>query len=169
MTLPNEIWSALLGALLGAWITYRFALVLARKGFEQLCEVSRIDAWRASGREFVRALSPELSTLKTGAELRGDVMDFLREASERHAEAATVFEHHLSGKDREAFSRDWLRFRYGSKDNGDPESPEGEESLRHDELLYLHFSNEWPASGLPSARNRAIAGIERLLSYARDD
>jgi membrane protein DedA with SNARE-associated domain len=44
MNLPNEIWAAVLGALLGAWITYRFALRLAEKQFEHLRQISKLEA-----------------------------------------------------------------------------------------------------------------------------
>ena len=170
MSLPNEIWAAVLGALLGAWITYRFALKLAEKQFDHLRELSRLEAWRSAARDLIDAFSPELFTLRSGTQIVGDAMDLLRVAyKERHAKAVTVFAHYLSPERREAFQRDWLRHCYGNTEDGEPNSPENEDDLcmSHDDLLYLHFSDEWREKDGPGSRTRAVQSMEHLLTYAR--
>jgi hypothetical protein len=170
MNLPNEIWSAILGALLGAWITYRFALKLADKQFEQLKEISKLEARRSAARDFVDAFAPELAALRSGADMVGDAMDLLRAAyNERHSRAVEVFMHYLPEAQRASFRKDWLRHCYGTGTNGEPNSPEDEEfGMPHDSLLYLHFSDEWREKDGPGSRSRARLSMERLLAYASD-
>lgn len=171
MSLPNEIWAAVLGALLGAWITYRFAIKLADRNFEHLREISKLEAWRSSARDLVDAFSPELSILRSKEETVGDAMDLLREAyRDRHSKAVTVFAHYLTPERREAFQQDWLRHCYGSTSTGEPNAPDNEDDLcmSHDDLLYLHFSSEWHEKDGLGSRVRAIQSIEKLLSHAKD-
>jgi hypothetical protein len=100
-----------------------------------------------------------------------DARDLLRIAyKERHARAVEVFMHYLPEDRRPAFKDDWLRHCYGSKESGEPISPHDEGGLYmgHDELLFLHFSNEWPEENGPNSRTRAVQSMERLLFYASD-
>jgi hypothetical protein len=167
--LSPEIWAALLGALLGAWITYRFAAKLADKQFEHLREISRLDAWHTSARDFIEAFAPELAVLKSAEEMSGDAMDLLRPAyKERHAKAAMIFSQYLSASKRINFQMEWLSYCYGHMDSGEPNSPDDEESLPHNDLLFLHFSREWYEMDSPGPRVQAVQSIERLLAYALD-
>jgi hypothetical protein len=170
MNLPDEILSAILGALLGAFITYRFALKLANKQFAQLKEISKIESRRTAATDFIKALAPELAALRSGTDIIGNTADFLRAAyKERHSQAVEIFMHYLPEAHRTSFGQDWLRHCYGTETSGKPISPDDEElNMPHDNLLYLHFSDCWPDKDEPDSRIRACLSMERLLSYARD-
>jgi hypothetical protein len=168
--MPNEIWAAIVGALVGAWITYRFALTLAEKQFGHLRELSKIEARRSAARDFFEAFAPELAILRSGASTMLDVTDLLRDAfNSRHSRAVEIFGRHLPSTERAAFFDDWLRHCYGCTETGEPMSPnDADLGMPHDTLLYLHFSEHFPGAGSQGSRLRALLSLERLTAYAAD-
>lgn len=67
--MPNEAWSAILGAVVGSFITYRFGITLADRQFQHLKAVSKLDAWHAAAQNFVAVFSEELATVEGEEEL----------------------------------------------------------------------------------------------------
>ena len=168
--MPNEAWSAILGAAVGALITYRFAVTLADRQFQHLRAISKLDAWHAAAQEFITAFAGDLLALETGADLQGDLMDFFRSAHRaRHAQAVAVFRQHLSGSRQTAFNEEWQRHCYGQRPDGTPKSTDDEDikGITHEELLFVHYSAPSIYHTTQSARKFAIERIINLLSYAR--
>ena len=165
--MPNEAWSAILGAAVGSLVTYRFAVTLAERQFQHLRAISKLDAWHVAAREFISAFADEIATLESSDEPAGDIMDYLRSVDKLHAKAVAVFEHFVPEIERASFIADWQKHRYGEKDVDWPAS-EFESSVRQVDLLYLHYSNSAALPNRPPARTRAIARMKELLAYAKD-
>ena len=61
--MPNEMYAALVGALVGALVTHWLAMKTADKEFANLREISKIDAWHAAAHEFIAAFAPDVTKL----------------------------------------------------------------------------------------------------------
>lgn len=82
------------GTLLGVLGAYRLSIKLAYRQFEHLREVSRLDAWHASAREFVASFSDELAILDAEEELSIRLDEYLLRAYDaKHKSAIATFEH----------------------------------------------------------------------------
>lgn len=84
------------GTLIGVLGAYRLSIKLADRQFQHLREVSRLDAWHASAREFVAAFSDELAVLDANEELSIPLDQYLLLAYDtKHKSAIATFEHFL--------------------------------------------------------------------------
>jgi hypothetical protein len=155
----------MLGALVGALVTYWLAMKIADKQFAHLREISKIDAWHSAAREFISALAPDVATLERDCE--GDLMDFLRAAHGRHSASVAVFEWYLSPPRRESFRAAWQAHCYGTCEDGTPDSPERAE-MDHDDLLYLHYSREANLADIGTPRAIALQRMHQLIACARE-
>lgn len=61
--MPTEIYAAILGALMGAWITYRFASGLTEKQFNNTRVLADREAARVSAAKFRAAFAPALAEI----------------------------------------------------------------------------------------------------------
>ena len=165
--MPNEAWSAILGATVGALITYKFAVTLADRQFEHLKAVSKMDAWHVAAREFIAALAPDLKMLEEDSSV-GNLMDFLRQSHrDRHMRAAASFEHFLTADRGSAFNAEWQRYCYGQHPDGSTQSST-DEGLPSDELLFLYCESATPPPGTKSATEYVVQRLHTLLSYAKE-
>ena len=168
ISLPNEIYSAILGALLGAWLTYYFARRLSADQLKNMLALAKAEAVRAAGIRLRHAFAKELSALKSGLSLSVDLQHYLRAAYDaRHAEAATNFEPFVPKARLAGFRGDWQRYCYGEHENGAPLTVE-EIEMDAEELLFLTYNavGNHLHPGLP--RKLAITRIVKLLSYAEE-
>ena len=95
-------------------------------------------------------------------------MDSLKVAyDERHAQAVKAFESFLEASRRVAFRKDWLRYCYGEREDGEPHTPESV-LMDHEDLLCLEYTREHHLGNPERARNLAIERINKLLAYARE-
>ena len=93
---------AVVFTILGACITYFFALQLAKK-----------NACREAGRRLREAFAPELAVLHPtsgDADARAHTDKVLAEAFPKHREAITEFRFYLSAKEREEFEEAWRKY-----------------------------------------------------------
>ena len=160
--MPNEAWSAILGASVGSLITYRFAVTLADRQFQHLRAVSKLDAWHATVRDFVSAFAPDLKTIAEHPGSVGNLLDFLREAHKtRHLHAAARFEQFLDGDKRSAFKAEWHRYCYAQY------QPE-DDGLSSDEVLFLYCDSRQPPPGAKSVNAYVVERLHALLAFAKD-
>jgi hypothetical protein len=158
--LPTEVWSALLGAAVGALITYRFALVLAKKQFEYMKAVSRLDGRHAAARVFVDAFAEELAALEDeSTDLRMMVDDYLRDAYHgKHKKAIVSFRHFLDARERHHFDKAVLEYHSG-------EATENMESTGFSkrEAMFIEYIGH-PYEGDP--RRKAAERMHAILKFA---
>lgn len=96
----------LLGVLLGAWLTYRFAAVLANDA-----------AKRFAGVKLREAFAPELAKFSQPDRLNMIIsIDILENAFDKHQIAVNEFRFYLTGKELKAFDRAWRDY-YCAPDN----------------------------------------------------
>lgn len=164
--IPNEAWSALLGALVGAWITYRFASILADRQFEHLKVIAKLDSRHIAAGNFIAELAPDLEAIERGS-ICGDLVQYLASLHKRHADAVAVFSHHLEEPQRKAFLADWQRYCYGDDDSGNPASGQTY-SLPDEDVRFFVYSEEMHAQSEARPRELAAKRIHRLLSYAKE-
>ncbi len=134
--------SAILGVLVGGWITYRFALDLAkRQVFNQAATL-----FRAS-------FTDELTQLATTSD---DPHDILSAAQAKHVAAGFDFRWVLTERDRERFDSAWQKYYCADQD---PRLP-------YLEKYSKHLSDE--QAGIPKQERRKAATdrIEALLTLA---
>lgn len=134
------------GALIGAWITYRFALSLSQVAAER----EAIIKFRAAFKEELLALDTALT------ENYIDTCDLLKAAFEKHRLAVFDFRPFLKGKRQEEFDQAWRNY-YGYDD---------------DQNVKLEFLLKYSGKGYggEESRNRravAVANIEKLLEFAK--
>jgi hypothetical protein len=128
------------GVLIGAWITYRFALKL-----------SQMAAKREAAIKFRTTFAQERTRLKTYDHMtKPDGGDIIGEAFPKHLIAADEFRDYLAAKDITAFNKAWEEYDAGRKN--------GEYSHR-----FKDPKNTNPA--LPHIV--ALQCIEKLLEFAR--
>lgn len=164
--MPNEVWAAILGAIVGAWITYRFAVTLTDRQFQHLQVISKLDAQHMAAREFMSAFAAEIAALESGAEGTGDVMDYLRMAFPVQSKAVALFEQFVPDHKLQGFRTEWKNHCYG--ENGvDWPAGESETGLGHENALYLHYSTAMNPANRASASVRATQRIKALLTYAK--
>jgi hypothetical protein len=164
--IPTEAISALLGALAGGFITYRFSLALSEKQFEQLREISKLDARYAASARFREAFANELVALESDDLGHYDVTDFLKAAYVKHAKAVVEFQLAINQSEREKLQNDWDRFRYGENEDGRVCTPEISEGLDHNDLLYLCYGGlgcTFETHIKLGAHQKAINRINQLL------
>ena len=168
ISLPNEIYAAVLGALLGAWLTYYFARRLAADQLKNMLVLAKAEAARSAGIRFRHAFAKELSALESGLSLSVDLKDYLRAAYDaRHAEAVANFEPFVSKERLAGFRGDWLRYCYGEHESGKPITPE-DAGLDADEFLFNVYADIGAHLYPVFPRTRAIAQMRKLLSYAEE-
>jgi hypothetical protein len=165
--MPNEGWTAILGATVGALITYRFAVTLLDKQFRHLSAISKLNSWHVAAHEFVAAFADEIAALESNAERIGSVMDYLRGGYKAHAKAVAVFEQFVIESKRAGFKADWQKHCYGEQGVDWPVG-EGNSGLSHEDLLFLHYDSDMNLANQSSASDKAAQRIKRLLEYAKD-
>ncbi len=150
---PTPVVGALLLAAIGSWLHYHNAF-LARRALAAA-------AFRA-------AFAPDLAAIEANSFGDRDLMDYLGVAyTERHAQAALVFEPFLSRRRRRSFVADWNRYRYGEQKDGSPLSPE-KAATTEVGLRFLQYSDEWHGFKAELAHDLAIKHIHILLSHASE-
>ena len=166
--ITNEVIAAILGAFAGAWLTYLGAVKMADRQFIHLRDISKIDAWRISARDFINAFASDLAAIESGANLKAELPEFLRLAYEaRHSNAVATFEYMISSAKREDFKTKWKHHCYGPDSSGAPMSPE-DVGIEHDKLLFLHYSEHYDTSGPGASRKLASQRIRSLLAFAQE-
>ena len=158
--MPNEAWSAILGAAVGSFITYRFAVTLADRQFQHLKAVSKLDAWHAAAQTFVTALSEELATLEGNEELSIPLDDYLRRAYHaKHKAAITIFRHFLEGDLRARF--DAACYEYHSGKTTDEMAETG---IPKREAMFMEYmGHPFPGNPHEKARTR----LSTVLAFAK--
>lgn len=82
------------GTLIGVLGAYRLSIKHADRQFEHLRDISRLDAWHASARQFVASFSDELAVLDANEELAIRLDEYLLRAYDaKHKSAIATFEH----------------------------------------------------------------------------
>ena len=166
--MPNEAWSAILGAAVGSLITYRFAVTLADRQFQHLKAISKMDAWHIAAGEFIAALSPDIRMLEDRHAAVGNLMDFMRRVYLEHQmRAIAKFEHFVLADKRGAFKTEWQRYCYGQHSDGRTQSPD-DEGLPNEELLFLYCESHLPPPGARSATAYVVERMHALLAFAKD-
>jgi len=134
--------AAILGALAGGWITYRFALDLAkRQMFNQAATLFRA------------AFTDELTKLTTTFD---DTLKILKAAQAKHVAAVFNFRWVLAVRERERFDSAWQKYYCANQNPQSPYLEKYSESLSYEQ------------SGIPKQERRrtAIDRIEELLRLA---
>jgi hypothetical protein len=129
--------SVALGALLGAWVTYRFSISLAN-----------INARRFAGMKLREAFGPELAKLRHSQTLIPGAVEssaVLAGAFLKHEIAVNEFRFFLRDAELEAFNEAWQNYYRGPEDH------------RPDFYQYTNFS--------PEEIKEAIAHIETILAF----
>ena len=135
----------IIGALMGAWITYRFALSLSQVAAER----EAIIKFRAAFKEELLALDTALTKNYI------DTCDLLQAAFGKHRLAVFDFRPFLEGKRRDKFDQAWRNY-YGYDD---------------DQSVKLEFLLKYSGKGYGreesvKRRSAAITNIEKLLEFA---
>ena len=135
--------ATILGALLGAWITYRFSLELAKRHLFNQAAI-----------QFRTSFVDELTKLTTSSD---EPYDILKSAETKHVAAGFAFRWILPQKEQEQFDQIWKRFYCADQD---PRMP-------YLEKYSKHLSDE--QSGIPKGKRRqaAIERIEAILKFAK--
>lgn len=140
MGLPTEITAALLGALVGALITYRFALALVTRQHELSSELADREARRLACAKFRAALAPTMAFLyiahKHGTHDRPDVDVHVKETLGRVGAAVEEFRPFVRAAGAESFQQAWEQYRATA--NADSFARAGEEwgsEMREEQLL----------------------------------
>lgn len=111
--MPTEIYAAILGALMGAWITYRFALGLTEKQFNNSRTLADREAVRSSVAKFRAAFAPALAEIYLarhhGPHDTPVVGDILKKSLLAHAYAIEEFRPFAS--DGAAYQEAWEEYR----------------------------------------------------------
>lgn len=165
---PTEGISALLGALVGGFITYCFSLSLAEKQFQQLRQISKLDAKYAAAARFREAFAEELVALECDDLAYSDITDFLRKAYSKHARAVVEFQALLGQEERRALQCDWNYFRFGENDDGSICFPDDGAGIEHSQLLHLCYGDlgcTFETHINLSPTQKAITRINRLLRH----
>ena len=153
----------LVGALLGAWITYLFALKLAQKNHENALTLIRQKELKESATVFRSAFLPEITFLKHNANI-GDIRDagsignLLKSGYLRHLTAFEIFQCHLSGADREALARLWDEYCY-------PDSPTPQDPNERADFRFLDYITIEELKGTAAAKAIALEKTNNILEF----
>ena len=156
------------GTLIGVLGAYRLSLKLANQQFQQLREISKLDAWHVAAHEFISAFSDDLAALEAPLRSSFDYRALFCAAYEaKHSQAVVAFEHFLPEATRFSFRNDWKRHCYGVSSTGEVLSPDDEDlAMDHYNLLFLHYSHEANRVDHDLPRRLGVNAIRKLLSYA---
>ncbi|MDO8206445.1 MAG: hypothetical protein Q7T38_01340 [Gallionella sp.] len=116
--MPIEVISALVGALLGAWATYRLALHLGREQAIHARALSDYEALRVAKGKLRAAFAPEIAELRVLGNYRNQlprpntangnvVCDLLSKAYPRHATAVEEFRAYVPPESSSAYQQAW--------------------------------------------------------------
>ena len=152
--MPTEIIAALVGALVGAWITYRFTLALVRTQFDDAERLANAQRRHEASAKFRIAFYDELAIL---CDWNNSINpeDILRNAFNKHFIAILEFANFLCETDRNTFISEWNQHYQ-------------DEHMSH--KYYPDFS-KYSTLGVSISRAKeiretTIKNIEHLLSYA---
>lgn len=160
--MPNEAWSAILGAVVGSFITYRFGITLADRQFQHLKAVSKLDAWHAAAQNFVAVFSEELATVEGEEELTIPLDDYLRGAYRaKHKAAISTFRHFLEPALSARFDAACYQYHSGRTteemiETGIP---------KRDAMFMEYMGHPFPGDPYQKARNR----IQAILQFAKHE
>ena len=127
--MANELLAAALGALLGAFVTYRFALHLVRKQHELTLEQATVTERRTACATFRAAFAPTMAFIYVarhhGTHDRPDIDAHIKRELLSHGAAVELFRHYVSAKHHAAYQQAWERYRkfaaMGHEDRGSEE------------------------------------------------
>src|ERR1035437_2360714 len=125
--MPNEIYAAILGALAGAWLTYRFALGITEKQFVNSRILADREALRFSAAKFRAAFAPALAEIYLarhhGTHDTPIVGDILKKSLLTHASAIEEFRPFVSNGT--TYQEAWEQYRKTVRqDNNDIDTAE---------------------------------------------
>lgn len=140
MGFPTEITAAILGALVGAFITYRFALQLVRRQHELEKDLADREARRLAAGRFRAAFAPTQAFIyiaqKHGTHDRPDVDAHVKGALLGQGAAVEEFRPFVNLEDRPKFQQAWEEYRAAvASDTWSRAGAEWGSNLAPDQLL----------------------------------
>jgi hypothetical protein len=113
--MPTEITAAILGALVGAFITYRFALALVTRQHEMSKELADREARRAAVARFRAAFAPTQAFVyiaqKHGTHDRPDLDRHLKDSLFSQGSAVEEFRPYIPADARARYQQAWEEYR----------------------------------------------------------
>lgn len=154
--MPSELYSAIIGASIGAWITYRLALELVKTQVAESIRLAEIQRRHEAGVKFRLAFYDELAVLSEWNNKDINIPALLEKAFQKHLAAALEFANFLCIDDRDKFISKWQEYYQD-------ESGSNNSMYYHD---FLKYSTIGEVSNKAN-RELAINRLEHLLSYAK--
>jgi hypothetical protein len=145
LNMPTEVTAAILGSLVGAFITYRFALSLVNRQHELSNELADREALRLACGRFRASFAPTQAFIyiaqKHGTHDRPDVDAHVKELMASQGAAVEEFRPHVKASDLIGYQQAWKQYRATvASDSGARTAEEWGAELRPDELLEKHLS-----------------------------
>lgn len=139
--MPTEIYAALLGALVGALVTYWFAVKLVQRQHANDLSLSRIEARRIACAGLRAAFAPTLAFIYIarhhGTHDRPDIDAHMKTALLLHGSAVEVFRPFVAGKDQAGYQDTWEKYRkLAAMGHEDRISEEWGENIDGHEILF---------------------------------